>query len=43
MNREMRQCCHGRWGTHIVKANPQLAEDIVAAPSRNLGRVPPDR
>ncbi len=22
---------HGRWGKHIVKANPQLAEDIVAA------------
>ncbi len=22
---------HGRWGTHIVKANPRLAEDIVAA------------
>jgi uncharacterized protein len=22
---------HGRWGSHIVKANPQLAEDIVAA------------
>jgi len=21
----------GRWGTHIVKANPHLAEDIVAA------------
>ncbi len=21
----------GRWGTHIVKANPQLADDIVAA------------
>src|SRR5580693_1412597 len=27
----MRQYRHGRWGTHIVKANPQLAEDIVAA------------
>ena len=27
----MRQYQHGRWGTHIVKANPQLAEDIVAA------------
>ncbi|WP_197506188.1 winged helix-turn-helix domain-containing protein [Mycobacterium sp. ACS4054] len=27
----MRQYTHGRWGTHIVKANPQLAEDIVAA------------
>lgn len=26
----MRQYRHGRWGTHIVKANPQLAEDIVA-------------
>jgi len=22
---------HGRWGTHVVKANPQLADDIVAA------------
>ncbi|WP_205877486.1 winged helix-turn-helix domain-containing protein [Mycobacterium camsae] len=27
----MRQYRHGRWGTHIVKANPQLADDIVAA------------
>ena len=27
----MRQYRHGRWGTHIVKANPQLAEGIVAA------------
>jgi uncharacterized protein len=27
----MRQYRHGRWGTHIVKANPQLAEDVVAA------------
>jgi uncharacterized protein len=27
----MRQYTHGRWGTHIVKANPQLAERIVAA------------
>lgn len=27
----MRQYRHGRWGTHIVKATPQLAEDIVAA------------
>jgi len=27
----MRQYRHGRWGTHIVQANPQLAEDIVAA------------
>src|SRR5271166_4365850 len=27
----MRQYRHGRWGTHIVKANPQLAEDIVGA------------
>jgi uncharacterized protein YcaQ len=27
----MRQYAHGRWGSHIVKANPQLAEDIVAA------------
>lgn len=27
----MRQYRHGRWGTHIVKANPELAERIVAA------------
>lgn len=27
----MRQYSHGRWGTHIVKANPQLADKIVAA------------
>jgi uncharacterized protein len=27
----MRQYRHGRWGSHIVKANPQLADDIVAA------------
>ncbi len=27
----MRQYRHGRWGTHIVRANPQLSEDIVAA------------
>lgn len=27
----MRQYRHGRWGTHIVKANLQLADDIVAA------------
>ncbi|SPM27615.1 Uncharacterized conserved protein YcaQ, contains winged helix DNA-binding domain, partial [Mycobacterium terramassiliense] len=27
----MRQYAHGRWGTHIVKANPKLAERIVAA------------
>jgi uncharacterized protein YcaQ len=27
----MRQYQHGRWGTHIVEANPQLADDIVAA------------
>jgi uncharacterized protein len=27
----MRQYRHGRWGSHIVKANPRLAEDIVAA------------
>ena len=27
----MREYRHGRWGTHIVKANLQLAEDIVAA------------
>jgi uncharacterized protein len=27
----MRQFRHGRWGTHIVKNNPQLADRIVAA------------
>jgi uncharacterized protein len=27
----MRQYRHGRWGTHIVKANPRLADDIVGA------------
>jgi uncharacterized protein YcaQ len=31
MRWRMRQYTHGRWGTHIVKANPQLAEHIVAA------------
>ncbi len=32
----MRQYRHGRWGTHIVKANPALADKIVAA-VRELG------
>ena len=27
----MRQYRHGRWGTAIVKKNPQLAEDVLAA------------
>jgi len=27
----MRQYRHGRWGSHIVKANPRWADDIVAA------------
>ena len=27
----MRQYRHGRWGTHIVKANPRLADEIIAA------------
>jgi uncharacterized protein len=27
----MQELRHGRWGAHIVKANPQLADDIVAA------------
>jgi hypothetical protein len=27
----MRQYRHGRWGSHIVEANPRLADDIVAA------------
>jgi uncharacterized protein len=31
MRWRMRQYRHGRWGTHIVKANPKLADKIVAA------------
>ena len=31
MRWRMRQYRHGRWGTHIVKANPKLAHKIVAA------------
>ncbi|MEB3971025.1 winged helix DNA-binding domain-containing protein [Mycobacterium ulcerans] len=27
----MRQYRHGRWGTEIVKANPRLVDDVVAA------------
>jgi uncharacterized protein YcaQ len=27
----MREYRHGRWGTHIVKKNPRLADDVVAA------------
>ncbi|MGV0643394.1 crosslink repair DNA glycosylase YcaQ family protein [Mycolicibacterium sp. XJ2546] len=27
----MREYTHGRWGTHIVKKNPRLAEKILAA------------
>jgi len=27
----MREYAHGRWGTHIVKANPRLVDDVVAA------------
>jgi len=27
----MREYTHGRWGTHIVKNNPRLAGDVVAA------------
>ncbi|MFV0494102.1 winged helix-turn-helix domain-containing protein [Mycobacterium sp.] len=27
----MRQYRHGRWGTHVVKENPRLVEDVVAA------------
>jgi uncharacterized protein len=27
----MREYTHGRWGTHIVKDNPRLVEDVVAA------------
>ncbi|MEE6166190.1 MULTISPECIES: winged helix-turn-helix domain-containing protein [unclassified Mycolicibacterium] len=29
----MREYTHGRWGTEIVRKNPKLAEDIVAAVS----------
>ncbi|MGO9154202.1 winged helix-turn-helix domain-containing protein [Mycobacterium sp.] len=31
MRWRMRQYRHGRWGTHIVKANPELADKIVSA------------
>jgi len=31
MRWRMRELRHGRWGTHIVKANPRLADEIVAA------------
>jgi uncharacterized protein YcaQ len=31
MRWRMRQYRHGRWGTHVVKANPQLVEHVVAA------------
>lgn len=34
MRWRMRQYRHGRWGTHIVKANPHLVEDVVAAVAR---------
>ena len=27
----MRQYAHGRWRTHVVKANPRLVEEVVAA------------
>jgi uncharacterized protein YcaQ len=27
----MREYTHGRWGTHIVKKHPRLADDVVAA------------
>lgn len=27
----MRRYTHGRWGTHIVKRNPKLVEEVVAA------------
>ncbi|HJT92929.1 MAG TPA: crosslink repair DNA glycosylase YcaQ family protein, partial [Mycobacterium sp.] len=33
MRWRMREYRHGRWGKHIVKANPQLADHIVAAVS----------
>ncbi|MEO6793649.1 MAG: crosslink repair DNA glycosylase YcaQ family protein [Mycobacterium sp.] len=31
MRWRMRQWPHGRWGAHIVRANPQLVEDVAAA------------
>ncbi|MGV0627549.1 winged helix-turn-helix domain-containing protein [Mycolicibacter minnesotensis] len=31
MRWRMRQWPHGRWGSHIVQANPQLVEDVTAA------------
>ena len=31
MRWRMREYRHGRWGKHIVKANPQLVEDVLAA------------
>jgi uncharacterized protein len=31
MRWRMRQYRHGRWGSHIVKANPRLADEIVSA------------
>jgi uncharacterized protein YcaQ len=31
MRWRMREYVHGRWGTEIVRKNPKLAEDIVAA------------
>ncbi|OBF37797.1 hypothetical protein A5724_11590 [Mycobacterium sp. ACS1612] len=27
----MREYTHGRWGTHVVKDNPKLVEDVIAA------------
>ena len=38
----MREYTHGRWGTEIVKKNPRLADDIVAAVA-NSARRPPAR
>lgn len=34
MRWRMREYTHGRWGTEIVKNNPRLAEDILAAVDR---------
>ena len=31
MRWRMREYVHGRWGTEIVRKNPKLAEDVVAA------------
>jgi len=30
----MREYTHGRWGTHVVRNNPRLVDDVVAAVTR---------